>query len=856
MKPDTLAGAQHILLPALEQAIDAVVLIDEHNAVTFFNRAAERLWGYERADVLGRNVKLLVPRAIQPAHDDYIASNRNTGANKIVGTNREIRIERKDGSETWGTFSLSKIDVGGRIHYMAFARDVSAEVAQREENRLLLLAINHTDRIVFVLDHERRIVHVNRAFTERFGYSLSEAIGRVPTEFLTSERNDPVALSRLRSNGWDTKDFHEEIIACDKEGKDIWVSASINPIVDTEEPGIVKNVVVVLSDITESKEIQNLQRDVLEALASDLSLQDVSDLLCRRVEAIAPDVISSILLIDGEKKIRPLAGPNLPDHYTAALDGVEIGEGVGSCGTAAYRGEPVEVTDIETDPLWAPYKMLALPIGLRACWSSPIKRRDGSVAGTFAFYFREKRSRSPIHEQVVKACVHLCMLAIEHHESREQIARLAHFDSLTGLPNRTRLHEYIDALLPTADDGGVAFFALDLDHFKDVNNALGHPAGDTVLIGVANRLEKLFQANGIVSRTGEDTFVIVAPDCNVQRASALAEKILQRLKASFDISGVSLNVTASIGISLYADNGRDRETLLGNADTAMHRAKAAGRGSYLFFSPEMNLIAQDRLVLGAALRSAIANDLLRLHYQPQVRPQDGTLYGVEALARWSDPDLGDISPRKFIALAEEIGEIEAIGHWSLEEACRQMAEWRKAGLGIPRVSVNLSPLHFRNRDLPGFIAGLLGKYQLPPDCLTVEITESVMMDQRPEPLEIVRAIRSLGVGLSMDDFGTGFSSLSSLAHLPITELKIDRSFMQDFETDQHAQALATAVVRIGQSLGLTVVAEGVETEAQRRLLTDRDCHVVQGYLFSRPVSPSQLEDWMKPQIVASRRTGE
>ena len=846
MQPYLLDNSHHILLPALEQAIDAVVVIDEHNAVTFFNRAAEHLWGYDRKEVLGRNVSRLVPRAIRSDHDSYIASNRTTGVNKIVGKNQEIKIERQDGTETQATFSLSRIDVDGQIHYMALVRDISVEVAQREENRLLSLAINETDRVIFVLDEQRRIVYVNRAFTEKFGYGLPEVIGHVPSELLVSPLTNPESLARLRRTEWQDKACHEEIVACDKSGRDFWVSASINPIVDPDNQQTVKNIVVVLSDITESKAIQNLQRDVLEALASDLSLREIADFLCRRVETIAPDIIASILLVDFERRLQPLAAPSLPQEFGASLTGLPIGEGVGSCGTAAWRGEPVEVVDIETDPLWTPYKALALPIGLRACWSSPIKRRDGTIAGTFAFYFRETRSASAFHEEIVNACVHLCMLAIEHHESRDQIARLAHFDALTGLPNRLRLHQHIDELLAASASEEIAFLFVDLDHFKDINDTLGHPAGDKVLIKIANRLEELLLPGEFISRADSDSFVIVSPGCNVQRAAAMAEKISQTLKRPINLAGFSLNVTGSIGISLFAENGTERKTLLKNADTALSQAKAAGRGGYLFFSPEMNRIAQDRLILGVALRNAIANGLLRLNYQPQILAESGELYGVEALARWSDPDLGEISPGKFIALAEEIGEIEAIGHWSLREACRQMAKWRRLDVSVPVVSVNLSPKHFRNSCLPGFIAGLLHEYKLPPECLTVEITESVMMDAGPETFEIVRAIRELGVGLSMDDFGTGFSSLSNLAHLPITELKIDRSFMREFEQDANAQAVTTAVIRIGQSLGMTVVAEGVETQGQLRLLTQLGCDVVQGYLFSKPLRPEDLERWMNP----------
>ncbi len=258
----------------------------------------------------------------------------------------------------------------------------------------------------------------------------------------------------------------------------------------------------------------------------------------------------------------------------------------------------------------------------------------------------------------------------------------------------------------------------------------------------------------------------------------------------------------------------------------------------------MNRLAEQRLLHSAALRSAIANEALKLHYQPQIRTIDGAIHGVEALARWHDAVLGEVSPAKFIPLAEECGLIEQIGLWSMREACRQMAEWREAGLDIPCVSVNLSPINFQNVTLASAVAEILADHGLPPEMLMLEITEGVIMNDRSVAIETMNALRKLGVGLSLDDFGTGYSSLSRLAHLPIRELKIDRSFMRDVETDPSARAIVTSVVRVGQSLQLTVVAEGVETDGQRSLLAELGCDVVQGFLYSPALSPHAFGRWL------------
>jgi len=280
------------------------------------------------------------------------------------------------------------------------------------------------------------------------------------------------------------------------------------------------------------------------------------------------------------------------------------------------------------------------------------------------------------------------------------------------------------------------------------------------------------------------------------------------------------------------------------ADAAMYMAKQGGRSTHRLFSAEMNGLAEQRLALIAALRRAIAEGALSLSYQPQIRSCDGAIHGVEALARWHDAELGDVSPAKFIPLAEECGLIEQIGLWSVREACRQMASWRRAGLNIPCVSVNLSPINFRNVTLAARLKGILAEHDLPPDALMLEITEGAFMQDSVAALETMNAIRELGVGLSVDDFGTGYSSLSRLAHLPIRELKIDRSFMRDIERDAGALAIATAVVRVGQGLGMTVVAEGVETEGQRRTLAELGCDVVQGFLYAPALAPVAFERWL------------
>jgi diguanylate cyclase (GGDEF)-like protein/PAS domain S-box-containing protein len=704
------------------------------------------------------------------------------------------------------------------------------------------LVADEIDQAILIADARGHIVYGNPAFGEMFGYAASEVQGLSPIRLLAREGFDPTAITRLQADLAANRVFSEETLLTRKDGSQIWVSSWVKPIHDKQ--GALLRYLLVFSDIDDSAQVQKLQRDALEAIAQDRPLYEIMDLIARRVEAIAPDVICSILSVDDDARLRPMAGPTLPQHYHDAINGLHIGPMTGSCGTCAFTGEPVTVEDIETDPLWAPFKSLALPIGLKACWSSPITVRDGRVAGTFAFYYRETRGPSPWHKYIVKACVNLCVVAMEHHEAKERIARLAYYDSLTGLPNRRKLREEMEKCFDEAEAPEAALIFLDVDHFKDVNDTLGHAVGDSFLIEIADRLRASVWPEDIIARHGGDEFVIVLKGANAPRAERVAEVLLEKLSRPVAVDGLILPASASIGITVCPRDGADTATLMRNADAAMYQAKGAGRNTYRFFTPEMNRMAQDRILLGSLLRDAIEKNQLSLNYQPQIDARTGRLAGVEALARWRHPALGDIPPSRFIPLAEDCGLISEVGRFAMREALWQLSEWDRQGFDIPQVAVNMSPTQFRTPTLPQFVQDALQATGLSPARLVIEITEGVMMDASPAAVTNANTLRAMGVSISMDDFGTGYSSLSHLARLPVNELKIDRSFMANLEDNDAARALVTAVIRIGESLRLRVVAEGVETLAQRRFLEALGCDILQGYLFGGAMTPPAFLDWM------------
>ncbi|MDE2062573.1 MAG: EAL domain-containing protein [Bradyrhizobium sp.] len=815
-----------VLLAALDRANDAVVVLDQDRQVRHFNAAAERIWGIARSEILGRPADTL---GLKDLDED-----RRT----------ELTITRPDGGRLRAVLTLSHVLLSdGALRRIALVRDITPDLELRERLALHVMIADGTNRAVIIVDRSMKVVYVNATFVGMFGHCIERAEGRQIVELLAGPHTDRSMLRRLQRCVGRESGMDEEVLAYDVNGDEIWLGAHVKAFRNAR--GKVKYIVALLDDITESRQLWSLQQLIMTALADEIPITEIADRLCRRVEEIAPDVVSSLLHIDAEGLVHPLGAPSLPDDYSRALDGVAIGPEVGSCGSAAYHGKAVLATDIDSDPRWQSYKRRPLEVGLRACWSSPIKAKDGRVIGTFAFYFRECRAPSRWHERIVQACIHLGALAIERKEARAQIAQLAYYDTLTGLPNRARLRHLISEMIASVSDGkSVALTFLDIDNFKDINDSLGHSAGDEMLAEFAQRLRTQVQQDGVLGRLGGDEFVMLLPDCDAAGASLVASRIMEALAAPLKIGARQVPVSVSMGISIYPDNASDLDTLIQQADAAMYKAKQAGRATYRFFSRDMNRLAEQRLAYSAALRAALADGGLTLHYQPQIRTSDGALHGVEALARWRDPVLGEVPPAKFIPLAEECGLIEQIGLWTIREACRQMAQWRDAGLDIPCVSVNLSPISFQHAGLASVVAEVLTAYHLAPEMLMLEVTENVFLNERSVAVETMSAIRKLGAGLSLDDFGTGYSSLNRLAHLPIRELKIDRSFMRDVESDPTARAIVTTVVRVGQSLQLTVVAEGVETEGQRNLLSELGCDVIQGFLYAPALSPSAFGRWL------------
>ncbi|AOK19973.1 diguanylate cyclase [Burkholderia cepacia] len=724
-------------------------------------------------------------------------------------------------------------------------------------------------------------------------------------------------------------------------------------------------------------EVLASEQSVLRLITRNTPLPELLVEVCRRAEALLGDGAScTILLLDFDGvHVHVGAAPSLPAQYSAAIEGASIGPVAGSCGTAMYLRRMVVVEDIATDPLWDAYKGLALPLGLRACWSVPFLDDAGAVLGAFAVYYRTPRRPGDEETELLRDIGNSVGLAVhqdriarqlarseEHHrlvvnslnegilvvsrdgvvvasnpsanrmmrvkgdlvgrrlwslvtsatredgtpiapddwpsrralatgapqlgftirlgladgdiiwvrgnavpivkpgekqadsvlvsfndigpvrEAQQQLRYLATRDALTGLYNRRwlgdRMRELFGARGGAAEAPRVAILFIDLVGFKKVNDTAGHDAGDALLRSVAARLAACGGGQHALTRVGGDEFVILVDDCDdPDRLEVLAREVIDAIAKPFAIANNEYWLGVSIGISVAPRDGDDAVTLMRNADSAMYDAKQRGRNHFTFFTAQLNLRLQRRFAIEQSLRRALASDMLRLAYQPVVDARSGRTVGAEALLRWTSPELGPMSPAEFIPVAEDTGLIVAIGQWVLETACRQAAEWRRTIAPDLMLAVNLSPRQF-HEGLVESVGRCLAQTRLDPSALELEITEGLLMNDTDTVLPMLEALTDMNVRISVDDFGTGYSSLAYLKRFPLHNLKVDRSFVSGVPDHHDSVAITQAVVAMAHSLGMKVTAEGVETQAQSWFLQQIGCDMQQGYLFSRPLDPT------------------
>lgn len=599
------------------------------------------------------------------------------------------------------------------------------------------------------------------------------------------------------------------------------------------------------------------QHRVHELIAGGAPLREVLVELVEGIEQHDPSVIGCVVLLDRESNtLHPGAGPSLPPHYLAAIDGVVIGPNVGACGSASWSGQLTISDDISTDPRWAPIRDFVLDAGLGHCWSMPIKAPAGEVLGTLALYGPHARQPLPAHLTLMEDGARLAGIAIERHRALEQLIHDARHDGLTGLPNRTAIFEQLDEAIVRVEPGSaLAVLFVDLDGLKNLNDTLGHDRADEMIREVGQRLSGVVRGSDFVGRFGGDEFVVVAEGvADEDQAARLGFRLLEAI--SQPVQGIDSSVvTASIGITLLTDGQSDAREALRQADAAMYEAKRNGRDRITFFGGSRRSQEGRRLALVRELRGAEMRGELGLVFQPVFDLESGALAGVEALARWNSPEFGQVAPDEFIPVAEDTGLIVPIGSWVLRESCETMHRIQ-AQIGRPlELSVNISAEQLANPGFARSVQQTLAHAEFPADQLVLEVTGTSLVGRETVAAHTLRELESHGIRIALDDFGTGNSSLAWLKEHPLDAIKIDRSFVAGLAGDSRDQAIVASLISLARALGCAVTAEGVETEDQLIALRLLDCERVQGFLLAHPLPAEDLAKLLaNPPSVATQPT--
>ena len=659
-----------------------------------------------------------------------------------------------------------------------------------------------------------RIIYVNGTFTRMTGYTLDDVRGQTP-RILQGPDTDPEPRRKIREALQWWKPVQVELLNYRKDGTPFWVELNIVPVFDDD--GLYTHWISVQRETTERRRAEEEARKREERLRASLT-QNASDI---------------VTIVDANGGIR-YASPSV----LKAL-GFKPEEMVGTDISFYVHPDDLERTSgAFADRLDKPG--VGKPIEMR------LRRKNGS------WRFFEAVANNLLEDPSVEGLVVNAWDVTGRRELEERLAHQALHDGLTNLPNRTLLLDRLGHALARARRRGekVAVLFLDLDNFKYVNDSLGHRAGDKLIVGVATRLQSCLRPGDTAARLGGDEFVVLLEDVRDARdAGLVARRIAEALRTPFVVDGHELFVSTSVGVAMDGTDDGPGD-LLKNADLAMYRAKEEGKDGHAVFEPGMSVRAQERLGVEGALRRALegGGEDFAVHYQPKVSLATGGIVGFEALVRWEHPQRGLVAPAEFIPVAEETGLISPLGKWVLREACRQAHEWHElypADDPPLTMSVNLSARQFRQADLVGTVAEILGEAGLDPESLILEITESTVMEDAQANAETLRELKALGVRIAIDDFGTGYSSLAYLKRFPVDFLKIDRSFVDGLGEDADDEGIVSSVVNLARTLNLRAVAEGVETEEQRSRLRSMNCELAQGFYFSEPSTAQDASALLK-----------
>ena len=729
------------------------------------------------------------------------------------------------------------------------AEDTASKLFKSEER--FSLAMRGADDGLWDWDLEANEVYYSPRWKSMLGYGEDELDHKLSTwETLVHPDDKEGVLEKIQDYiSGNTDSFEVEMRMSHKNGRIIFVLSRAF-LVTRESDNKPIRLVGTHIDITERKKSETFNdknAQVLEMIAIGRTAPEVYDAIALMYEERHPGLRCSMLELHGNKLLHGGA-PSLPKEYCEAVHGLENGPEVGSCGTSTYTGKRVIVENIDTDPKWQKIKHVALPHGMRSCWSEPIKSSSGKVLGAFGMYYNHPATPNKDESKDLTSAARLASIVMERDQAQKQIRALAYTDELTELPSRACFYQSLEKIIKASNRHHRRFglLYLDLDNFKNINDSLGHGAGDLLLKAIATRLKSACRDIDFVARLGGDEFCIIVDEINDTSTAHVARRCLQEISQPLELMSRKITPSCTIGIAHYPDDGKNISSIIKAADTSLYAAKENGKNQYAFYNAELTVKAEYRFQVEQFLREAIEEQQLTLAYQPQLSVTTGEIIGIEALCRWHHPVLGHVSPIKFISTAERIGMIKPLTEWVLMTACRQAVAWKKQGFHGLSMAVNISPSHFLDKAIVPLIKHTIDATGIDPAGLELEVTESVVQtDQRN--LSVFKDLKALGIRLAIDDFGTGYSSFASLKHLNVDRLKIDKYFVDDMTTDGTSLTLISSMIDMGNKLGYEITAEGVETSEQFLALKQLACKNVQGYLFSKPVNADEISILLNQQ---------
>jgi diguanylate cyclase (GGDEF)-like protein/PAS domain S-box-containing protein len=884
---------------ALLDNASVAILFTRERRVQRCNRRAEELFGYAPGELVGQPGMVFYPDA-----EAYGAIGREAGPVLARGEafTTELQLARRDGTLIWCRLLAKAVDPQATGEGTIWiAEDITdSRHASESLGRLLreLSTIFDTASVGIAYTRERVFLRCNRKQEELFGYDLGELEGRSVAVLFPDAASYEAFAARAEAVIGSGETFEEEVVSRRRDGSTLLCHVSGRAIDPTD---LGQGVIWIVHDVTTERAAQQelvrgrdqleqrvaerthalarknveLQTEVGERRLVEEELRVRSErLLYHRNQLLAlarrdrsdfaqalRDVLAvacATLRLDRASfwRMSPDARALRCEAVYRADGGVDAAPVPALLGAAEHAqyfraigaNEIVAADDAGSHPATRSLDPVYMrPLGIVSTLDLPVWL-DGRVVGMVCLEaIAEPRAWQPEEIDFASGVATMVALAIEASHRRDaeaRLVRLAHYDALTGLPNRNLLHDRLRQALVYAarHRARVALMFLDLDRFKTINDSLGHHVGDRILKEVAARLTRTLRSGDTVARLGGDEFVVVLQEVREPNDAAhVAANLLRELAPPCSVDGRELHVSASIGITVFPDDGRDADVLMKHADVAMYHVKESGRNGYQFFATTMNQQANRRLTIENELRRAIRRGELVLHYQPQFGIEHGELRTLEALVRWLHPERGLVMPGGFIAIAEDGGLAQALGEWTLREACLQSRRWQRAGIAPVPIAVNLSARTFRERSLPDTLRAILHETGVDARLLELEITESALMQHSEATATTLAELSAMGIQLAIDDFGTGYSSLAYLKRFPIDKLKIDRSFVREIPGNADDAAITQAIISLARSLGLRVVAEGVETAAQLEFLRRHGCDGVQGHLFCQPCDPGETE---------------